>query len=374
MRRRIPMRFVQKTSLLTLFIAASMALHGGIIFAEETKTPVPASAETKKTPAGEETKKPAPSAEEAKKAAPAATAAATSPDDILAKVNGTAITRGEVDRAVAVLVSQNRLPKPANAEQAKQSQDATLDQLVTAELLYQAGMKKEIKDLDKKVADRVAVNKGKFPSPAEFESALKSSGLTEKDLTDITRKDIVITNLVETDIAPKVTVKDEEIQKFYDQNKEKYFKQEEGVRASHILISADAKATPDEKQKAKEKAEAIRKRIVAGEDFAALAKTDSSCPSSKQGGDLGFFNHGQMVEPFEKAAFALKPGDVSDVVETQFGYHIIKVTDKKAGGYVPFSEAKEKIQNFLKSQKMQKAIADYSDDLKKKAAIEYPKK
>jgi peptidyl-prolyl cis-trans isomerase C len=346
------MYFSQKAVLLPLLAAALLALPGGAAFADEAKKPT--------------------AADEAKKSAPAE-AAKTSPGDVLAKVNGTSITRGEVDRAMKVLLAQNPARQPMTAEMTKQAQEATLNQLITAELLYQAGTKKEIKDLDKQVQDRISQSKAKFPSAAEFEKALATNDLTEKDLAVITRKDIVITKLVETEIVTKVTVPEADAKKFYDENKDKFFKQEAGVRASHILISVDPKAKPEEKKAAKEKAEAIRKRIVAGEDFATLAKSESGCPSSKQGGDLGFFSKGQMVEPFEKAAFALKPGELSDVVETQFGYHIIKVTEKKEAGSVPFEEVKDKIQTYLKNQKIQKAVADYSDELKKKATIELTK-
>ncbi len=346
------MYVTQKALLLPLLAATLLALPGGAAFADEAKKPA---------------------ADVANK--PAATEAApkTSPSDILAKVNGTPITRGEVDRALKVLLAQNPSRQPLTAEQTKQAQEATLNQLITAELLYQAGTKKEIKDLDKQVEARVTQSKAKFPSTAEFEKALSTNGLTEKDLADITRKDIVITKLVETEVVAKISVPDAEIKKFYDENKDKYFKQEAGVRASHILISVDPKAKPEEKKAAKEKAEAIRKRLLAGEDFATLAKSESGCPSGKQGGDLGFFSHGQMVEPFEKAAFALKPGELSDVVETQFGYHIIKVTEKKDAGTVPLDQVKDKIQNYLKNQKTQKALADYTEDLKKTATIELTK-
>ena len=292
-----------------------------------------------------------------------------SPTDPVAKVNGTTITRQDLDRAVKVLVSQNRLPQPLPAESLKQAEEAALDQLISAELLYQDGQKLEIKDLDKQVEDKISQNKAKFQSVDDFEKALKSVEMTEKDLKEFTRKDIVISNLIKKNIADKTTVTEADVKKFYDDNPDK-FKQEPSVKASHILCGVNASATPEEKKKAKEKAEALLKKIKAGEDFATLAKSDSTCPSGKQGGDLGTFSKGQMVAPFEKAAFALKPGEVSDVVETQFGYHIIKLTERKEGGSIKFDEVKSKIQDFLKNQKVQKGVMDYLDALKGKAKIE----
>ncbi|ACM21838.1 peptidylprolyl cis-trans isomerase, PpiC-type [Geotalea daltonii FRC-32] len=292
-----------------------------------------------------------------------------SPSDPVAKINGTIITRKELDRAVKVLVAQNRLPQALPPEQQKQAEEAALDQLISAELMYQAGQKTEIKDIDKQIEEKIALNRAKFPNPEEFDKALKSVEMSEKDLKEFTRKDIVITAFIEKNIISNINVAEADAKKFYDDNTEK-FKQDESIRASHILIGVDAKAGEEDKKKAREKAEGILKKIKAGEDFATLAKAESTCPSSKQGGDLGTFPKGQMVAPFENAAFALKPGEVSDVVETQFGYHIIKLAEKKEAGMVKFDEVKTKIVDYLKSQKIQKGVGDYLEELKSKAKTE----
>lgn len=317
------------------------------------------------------------SAEEQKAAVPEQKAAQTeqkaaAPTDPVAKVNGVAITNKDVDRAVKVLLSQNRVPQPTPPEIMKQAQSAATDQLISAELLFQAGQKLEIKDLDKQIVDKIAQNKAKFPTVEEFEKAMKSLEMGEKDMEEFTRKDIVINNLIEKNILSKITVPDADVKKFYDDNLEKYFKKQESVKASHILIGVDEKATPEDRKKAKEKIEAILKKVKAGEDFAALAKTESTCPSKAQGGDLGVFTRGQMVAPFEKAAFDLKPGEVSDIVETQFGYHIIKLTEKNAAATEKFDDVKAKIADYLKSQQAQKAVATYVEELKAKAKIEKP--
>ncbi len=292
----------------------------------------------------------------------------TSPNDTMVKVNGTVITRAEMDRAMKIFSAQNQMGQQASAS-AKPAEDTVLDQLVSAELLYQAGTKLGIADLDKQVADKVAQGKSKFKSDAEYEKALKSSDLTPKTLEELVRKDIVINNLVVKEVVPKATVSDADAKKFYDDNRDK-FKRGEQIKASHILCKVDPQATADEKKKAKEKAEGLLKQIRAGKDFAELAKTNSDCPSKTQGGDLGFFGKGQMVPSFETAAFGLKTGEVSNVVETQFGYHIIKVTDKKEAGVAKFDEVKPKIEEYLKNQKIQKGVMDYIAQLKEKAKIE----
>jgi peptidyl-prolyl cis-trans isomerase C len=294
------------------------------------------------------------------------------PSEVMAKVNGTPITREEVDRAVKILLSQSKVPKPVPSDLLKKAETAAVNQLVSSEVLYQAGLKMDNKDLDKEVQEQIAKRKAQFPSSAEYEKALRQNGLTEKDLNVLMRKEIVINNLLEKEVVSKVAVTDAEEKKFYDANKDK-FKREESVRASHILIGVDEKASAEDRKKAKEKAESIRKKIAAGEDFATLAKKESTCPSASRGGDLGYFSKGQMVPEFEKAAFALKPGEVSNVVETKFGYHIIKLQEKKPAGNVTFDEAKKNIEEYLKAQKIREGVNAYLDKLRKQAKIEIMK-
>lgn len=297
------------------------------------------------------------------------TAIATSPGDPVAKIGATIITRKELDRAFTVLVSQNRVQPGSTPEALKEAEKAALDQLIFAELIYQQGLLSPPADLDKQIEFKMAQNKSKFASPAEFEAALQSSGISEQDLAEISRKDIVISSYIESKIVPSITVTDEEAKAFYAENKAQ-IGEEPQVKASHILIGVDAAATPEEKAKAKEKAEAILKELKEGKDFAAAALADSSCPSKDQGGDLGFFGKGQMVPEFEQAAFSMKPGEMSDVVETQFGYHIIKLTDKKDGEPPTFDEIKEKITIFLKGQKTQKAVFEYVTKLRAESKVE----
>ncbi|NVN99322.1 MAG: peptidylprolyl isomerase [Geobacteraceae bacterium] len=300
---------------------------------------------------------------------PQAKPAAISPEDTVAKIDTTTITRKELDRALSVLVAQNRIQQGSTPEAMKEAQKSALEQLVFAELIYQQGMKVAPADLEKQVEFKMAQNKSKFGTPAEFEAALKDSAITENELAAISRKDIVITNYIETKIAPSIAVTDEEIKKFYEDNKAGLV-EEPQVKASHILIGVDSAAAPVVKAEAKAKAEAILKELKGGKDFAEAAKANSTCPSKDQGGDLGFFGKGQMVPAFEQAAFSMKPGELSDVVETQFGYHIIKVTEKKESDPPKLEELKDKITAFLKGQKTQKAVFDHVTKLRKESKVE----
>jgi peptidyl-prolyl cis-trans isomerase C len=168
-----------------------------------------------------------------------------------------------------------------------------------------------------------------------------------------------------------VEVNDAEAKAFYEENKAD-FNTPEQVKASHILIKVAPTATPEEKMAAKAKIDGLLKKVKAGGDFAALAKENSDCPSKERGGDLGFFDKGSMVKEFGDAAFAMKVGQISNVVETQFGYHIIKVTDRKEGGMTSFDKAKADIVKSLQEKKKGEIFRQLIEKVKAGANIEYP--
>lgn len=305
-----------------------------------------------------------------KKPAPAKTAEKSkSLPDPVAKVNNTPITAADLQKAFTAFKSSPQNPPiPANKE--RETQLFLLNQLMAGELMYQIASKSELKDRDALVEANISnLKKTRFKDEAEFQKALKEQGMTEKDLRELIRRNVVIDAYIEKTIIPKQTVTEAEIKTFYEKNPEA-FTQPEQLRASHILITVDPKATADEKQKARAKIEDLLKQARAGADFSKLAQDNSSCPSSKQGGDLGYFGKGQMVKPFEDAAFALKPGEISGVVETQFGYHIIKTMEKKAPSKVALEEVKSKIEESLKRRKVGEAVNKTLEEARKKAKIE----
>jgi peptidyl-prolyl cis-trans isomerase C len=183
-----------------------------------------------------------------------------------------------------------------------------------------------------------------------------------------TRNDLAVRKLMETQVA-SAEATDAEVQTFYENNPDK-FKQGEQVRASHILKLVDDKADAATKAKLKAEMDAILKRAKSGEDFAALAREYSQDSSAQQGGDLGFFPRGQMVPAFDQAAFALKPGEISDVVTTQFGYHIIKVMEHKEPSTVSLDQVRPQVKNFLSGQKKQQQADQFIAELRQKSSIE----
>lgn len=288
--------------------------------------------------------------------------------DPVARVNGVPIAAVDLEKAYKALsASQGGAQVPAGKEQ--EARRFVLDQLIAAELMYQLAQKTPVADLDKKINDAVARLKGRFKTEEEFRKGLAQQDLSEKELRELIRRNQVIENHIEQTIASKVTISEQEVRAFYDNNPET-FSMPEQVRASHILIMVDQQATEADKQQARAKADDLLKQIKAGADFAKLAQEQSGCPSSKQGGDLGFFGKGQMVKPFEDAAWAMKPGEVSNVVETQFGYHIIKLTEKRAKDKMPFDALKGRIAESLKQRKIGEQVTALMEAAKKSAKIE----
>lgn len=288
----------------------------------------------------------------------------------VAVVNGVKISSAEFDREVGRYEQQmSMMGQSPSPEQMTEIKDKVLNGLIDRELLSQQAAKEGIKVDKKEVDERISALKKRFPKEEDFKKTLDQLGLTEAGLRTQFEKELAIKAMLDKKYAGKLDITEAEMKKFYDDNPD-YFKSPERVRASHILIKVDPSASEADKAKARQKIEDIQKKVKKGEDFAALAKQYSECPSSAKGGDLDFFQRGQMVGPFQDAAFAMKVGDVSDIVETQFGYHLIKVTDKKEAGTVSFDESKDKIKSYLEQQKMAQEVNKYVAGLKKTAKIE----
>lgn len=172
-------------------------------------------------------------------------------------------------------------------------------------------------------------------------------------------------------VAKTVEPTEDNVKRYYEDHK-KELMAPEMVRAPHILIKVTRTASEEERTKARKQAEDLLKRLKAGEDFAKLAAEYSEDPGSKKkGGDLGFFPRGMMAPEFETAAFSLEPGAMSDVVETDFGYHIIKVEEKKPASVQPYQDVKEGLKKRATIELKRKAVDDYVTKLMKEARIEF---
>ena len=288
--------------------------------------------------------------------------------EIVARVNGEAINSTELETAVKGL--EGRAGGPVPADQRDRVYRGVLDDMIGYKLLIQEAKARKIAVPDAEVEAQIAQIRSQFPNQQQFEQALAAQKTTLEAVRNDARSEMSVEKLVEGEIATKVAVKPEAVSDFYQKNQDK-FQQGPRVRASHILITVPQNADAATKQQAKTKAEGILKDLKGGKDFAATAKENSQDPGSAvNGGDLGFFEQGQMVPPFEQAAFALKPGEMSELVESQFGYHIIKVAEKQAQRVVPLDEAKGQIEQYLGQQNRQAETQAFVNALKAKAKID----
>jgi peptidyl-prolyl cis-trans isomerase C len=184
------------------------------------------------------------------------------------------------------------------------------------------------------------------------------------------REGMAIARMVEEEIAPRVAVNPDQLTDFYRDNPDQ-FQEEARVRASHILITVPPDADAAAKAQAREKTEGLVRELQGGKDFEDLARQHSQDPgSASQGGDLGYFEEGEMVGPFNDAVFQLAAGATSDVVETDFGFHIIRVTDKQPARTIPLDEIRPQLEEFLEERNRQEQTAAFVDALKAKGTVE----
>ncbi|MBD3917134.1 peptidylprolyl isomerase [Paenibacillus sp. PR3] len=254
-----------------------------------------------------------------------------------ASVNGVKISKADL---------YDTLVKGGNGESA-------VEGLITYELVNQEAQKKGITVTDADLNRELDVIKKSMGSEEAFQQALQQYKMTEADL----HPDLLEQAQLRKLLSDQIKITDEDIKSYYDENKAS-FSTEEQVRASHILVAT------------KEEADAIEKQLKDGADFAALAKEKSLDTGSKaNGGDLDFFSKGNMVQEFESAAFSLKVGEVSEPVKSEYGYHIIKVTDRKEASSPTLEEKKADITDTLTSQKIYTLSQTLISDLRSQAKI-----
>jgi len=290
--------------------------------------------------------------------------------DTAAMVNGQAIPMSELQTAVRNVVMQNGMDSENLDAFMGQFGPRILDQLIDAELLLQAAKKGGFNAADEDVDAAFAELSGRYATGEEFQEEMKKRGFTESSLKSSIRKQMSIQKYIEETIVPQAVVPEEAVREAYDQNPQNFSTPEE-VKASHILINSAESDPQEKKDEARKKAEEIAALAKAkGADFAELARKNSEGPSAPSGGDLGFFTRGRMVKPFEDAAFSLKLNEVSDPILTQFGYHIIKVTDRKDGSTASFDQVKEKLSQDLTNRMINEIINRQLSQLREDANIE----
>ncbi|MDX2079359.1 MAG: peptidylprolyl isomerase [Terrimicrobiaceae bacterium] len=330
----------------------------------------PAGSSASPTPADTIPASPTPAATADASPSPAgAAAAAVELKDPVARVNGEDVSKAQLEEAFNAAIQASGVnPADLTAEQKLSGYRQILDELIMDKLVAKASAGIEVSDAE--VSAEIDKLKKQFPSEEAFNEQLAQAGQTPEKLQTAIRTMLQQQRWMQSQIKDKDAVADGDAQKFYDSNKEE-FENPETVKASHILFMVDEDATPETVKEKEDAAKAALARAKKGEDFSALAKELSEEPGAKEtGGDLGFFSKDRMVPEFADAAFSQKTGEVGGPIRTQFGWHVIKVEDKKPAGTTPFDEVKDQINAFLKSSKQREAVQAVLKSLKDSAQIE----
>ena len=271
---------------------------------------------------------------------------------------------------IAMRQMGGRVPPQQMETVQKQMFEQIKNDLITKKLLDAAVAEANIEITDADIDEAIEEIKTHVPEGRTLDEALKAQGTTLDGLKENIKADMATRKFLEKKAETVVDATEAEAQEYYDANPEQ-FQKPESVTASHILIKFEDSDTDETKAEKKAQLEKIRADIIAETiTFEDAAKEHSGCPSGAQGGNLGPFGKGQMVPEFEVAAFTQEIDEIGDVIETQFGYHIIKVSERTEEGKVEFEEAKEQLITFLTNQKKQEAVADYIKSLRDSATIE----
>ncbi len=297
---------------------------------------------------------------------------ATIVDKIVAIVNGEIITLAELESHRSELrdspeVTGNPLEKRGKILESRRK---ILDRLIEEKLVDQQCKKLSIKvstrDIDTAIEKVKKVN---AITDEQLKRALMAEGLSWEDYRQKLREQIRRAKLISRVVHKEITVDEEGLKRFYIQHIER-FKKPDQIRASHILIMIPQDADDLLVEALRQKGERISERLRRGENFGELARLHSDDASAKDGGDLGFFKGGELLPEFERVTLNLQPGQISGLVRTKIGFHIIKVTARKEGPVIPFEELTEKIRDQYIEEESQRLYEVWLKKVKAESFIE----
>jgi len=297
-------------------------------------------------------------------------------EQIVTRVNNQIITRSEFLRSKEELRKEAQQQDPVNADKivAERDKDVLRD-LIDQQLLLQKGKDlgitadtELVKKLDQMRKDM------NLDSMEELEKAAQAQGVSFEDFKQNMRNQIITQQVIGKEVGSRLVIGKDDEQKFYDEHKSELDRPEE-VRLSEILISTDKKPhdTRDDAQivqAAQQKANSLLEEIKKGAKFEDVAKKNSDGPSAAQGGDLGYFKRGVMAKEIEDKTFAMKPGDISDVIRTKQGFIILEATDHAEAGIPPLNKIEPRIQDAVYMEKLQPALREYLTKLREDAFID----
>jgi len=345
-----------------LFVSSALVFAGG----KQEKA-----SDEKKATQQETTQQAAPEQDEkTSESTEQADSAEQAPKGPAAVVNGKEISQQEFEQLLNYFryqyMQQGMQVQGPQLEQLKRS---VLEILIDNELLYQIAQKNGYGPTEKELNEELQNTKSRFADENAYQKALEQQGLSESELRKELAKQMTKTQFEQDKFGDQTEVDAAEVKAFYEDNPEQ-FEQPEQVRASHILVKVAEDASEADKQAAREKLLTAKERIEGGEEFSEVAREVSEGPSGERGGDLNYFGRGQMVPEFEEAVFNMEVGELSDIVKTSFGFHLIKKTDRKAASNIPFEEVEGDIRTHLERVKLQDAKKAFLDDKKQDAEIQ----
>lgn len=304
--------------------------------------------------------------------APSATAATGIVERIVAVVNDEIITSYELDSAFEPMEKRIEATyKGPNKE--RLLQETRLDMLkkmVDKLLLEQEAKKTGIVVKDEEVMDTIRdIARRQNVSLDALKQALDKEGTTLEAYRNEIREQMVRMRILRRDVRSKIAISEEEIGAYYLKHREEY-EGKEAVRIKQILLPYPSGIDEEGKKKLREQAETIRKRIMAGEPFDLMAATYSQGPAAAQGGDLGFIEKGLMLPEVDRVAFSLKQDEVSDLVESSLGLHLLKLVDKRGAGVKPIEAVRQEIVDRLEEGKLEVKYEDWMEGLRKRSHIE----
>ncbi len=288
--------------------------------------------------------------------------------DVVATVEGQDIKKEELEQALTAALARQGIPADQlPAGQKAEGYKSLLNDLITEKLVNKRAATTEVKDED--INAQFEQLRSRFPTPEAFQEQLTKAGQSVEKIREDIRSYLKQQNWVQDQVKDAPKASDADAEEFYAKNPDQ-FKKAEQVRASHILIAVAADAKPEQVEEKKKAAEAIAVRVKGGEAFDKLAAELSEDPSAKQNsGDLNFFSKEQMVPEFSEAAFKMQKGEISDPVKSQFGFHVIQVTDRKDAETMTLESVKPRLLAFLTQRMRDTQVEKVIKELREKAEV-----
>ena len=291
-------------------------------------------------------------------------------DRIVAKVNDEIITFSELEKVVFSMEKVNTGDESEKRRIFNKAKKNVLNKIIEQKLqLHYAKLNRleaSKNDIDNAIED--IKTKNNF-SDELFKTTLEREGLTFKIYRDSLKQQITLSRVLNAEVRSRIKINEKEVKSYYLKNKKKFLKPLE-IKAYHIIFVVSDKDTKAKTMKQKKKALRVLKLARKGDDFIELARTHSEGPSKNSGGDLGWVKKGAMISSFEDAAFSLRKGEISGLVKTDYGYHIIKVVDRRKAKNGTLDEARDEIKNVLFKNKYEDIYDKWMGELKKNAFIE----